>query len=436
MASLCKECGHLLRTKEFSRCPKCKSRRTITHAELPDLTIAHVDCDSFYASVEKRDNPELRDKPVIVGGSTRGVVSTCCYIARMSGVRSAMPSFQAKRLCPQAIFVRPRMAEYAKASKQIREEFDKLTPSVEPLSIDEAFLDMSGTQKLHHATPAQSLAKLARDVEKNVGVTISIGLSHNKFLAKIASDLDKPRGMSLIGKAETTEFLADKPATIIYGIGKKFGERLERDGITRIGQLQEMDLKDLASRYGEIGARLYYLSRGEDKRLVKRSRGVKSVSNETTFFKDINDFDELSKVMLRLSEEVSARLKTKDIAGDTITLKLKTAGFATRTRRRQLLSPTQFAHTIYETGQSMLEKEVGMTSFRLIGIGVSGLCKAPSNDPVDLIDPNVARKAAAERAMDKVRDRFGKKAVLRGKLMSVKKEENKVKTDSPKPKQT
>lgn len=436
MASLCKECGHQQIEKDFSRCPNCMSRRTMTHTELTDLSIAHVDCDSFYASVEKRDNPELRDKPVIVGGSKRGVVSTCCYIARMSGVRSAMPSFQAKRLCPNAVFVPPRMAEYVKASKQIREEFDKLTPSVEPLSIDEAFLDMSGTQKLHHASPAQSLAKLARSIEEKVGVTISIGLSHNKFLAKIASDLDKPRGMALIGKQETVEFLADKPVTIIYGIGKKFGERLERDGITRIGQLQDMDIKELAGRYGEIGGRLYYLARGEDKRLVKRSRGVKSVSNETTFFKDINDFDELSKVMLRLSEEVSARLKTKDLAGDTVTLKLKTAGFATRTRRKQLLSPTQLAYTIYETGQAMLEKEVGMTSFRLIGIGVSGLSKAPTSDPVDLIDPKIARKAAAERAMDKVRDRFGKKAVLRGKLMSVKKEEKKSDTESPKPKST
>jgi len=434
MASLCKECGHQNSEKDFVRCPICMSRRTITHKELNELSIAHVDCDSFYASVEKRDNPELRDKPVIVGGSQRGVVSTCCYIARMSGVRSAMPSFQAKRLCPQAVFVRPRMAEYVKASKQIREEFDKLTPSVEPLSIDEAFLDLSGTQKLHHASPAQSLTKLAREIEKNVGVTISIGLSHNKFLAKIASDLDKPRGMALIGVDETIQFLADKPVTIIYGIGKKFGERLERDGITRIGQLQEMELKDLASRYGEIGARLYYLSRGQDKRLVKRSTGVKSVSNETTFLNDINDFDELSKVMLRLAEEVSARMKAKELAGDTVTLKLKTAGFATRTRRRQLLTPTQLAHTIYETGQSMLEKEVGMSSFRLIGIGVSGLCKAPTTDPVDLIDPKVARKAAAERAMDKVRDRFGKKAVLRGKLMSVKNEENKGGKDSPKPK--
>ncbi|WP_415159581.1 DNA polymerase IV [Maritalea sp.] len=436
MASLCRECGHQEIEKEFSRCPACMSRRTITHPELASLTIAHVDCDSFFASVEKRDNPELRDKPVIVGGSQRGVVSTCCYIARMSGVRSAMPSFQAKRLCPQAVFVKPRMAEYVKASKQIREEFDKLTPSVEPLSIDEAFLDLSGTQKLHHASPAQSLAKLAREVEKNVGVSISIGLSHNKFLAKIASDLDKPRGMALIGEKETTAFLTDKPVTIIYGIGKKFGERLERDGITRIGQLQEMDLKELAGRYGEIGGRLYYLARGEDKRRVKRSHGVKSVSNETTFFKDINQFEELSKVMLRLSEEVSSRLKKKNIAGDTVTLKLKTAGFATRTRQRQLLTPTQLAYTIYETGQSMLEKEVGMTSFRLIGIGVSGLCKAPENDPVDLIDPKIARKAAAERAMDKVRDRFGKKAVLRGKLMSGKKEENKDDKDSSKPKQT
>ena len=436
MPSICRECEHHSKDSDFDRCPKCRSRRTITHPELFDLSIAHVDCDSFYASVEKRDFPELRDKPVIVGGGKRGVVSTCCYIARMSGVRSAMPGFQAKRLCPDAVFVRPRMAEYVKASKQIKEEFEHLTPSVEPLSIDEAFLDLSGTEKLHHASPAQSLVRLARTIEEKVGVTISIGLSHNKFLAKIASDLDKPRGMAIIGQEETTRFLADKPVTIIYGIGKKFGERMHKDGITHIGQLQEMDLKVLAGKYGEIGARLYYLARGEDKRRVKRSRGVKSVSNETTFFKDINDFDELSKVLLRLSEEVSARLKKKNIAGDTVTLKLKTAGFATRTRRRQLVSPTQLAHAIYETAQNMLEKEVGMTSFRLLGVGVSGLAEAPKADPVDLIDPNIARKAAAERAMDKVRDRFGKKAVLRGKLLPATNEEKAIIKDSSERKQS
>ena len=436
MPSICRECEHHSKDSDFDRCPKCRSRRTITHPELFDLSIAHVDCDSFYASVEKRDFPELRDKPVIVGGGKRGVVSTCCYIARMSGVRSAMPGFQAKRLCPDAVFVRPRMAEYVKASKQIKEEFEHLTPSVEPLSIDEAFLDLSGTEKLHHASPAQSLVRLARTIEEKVGVTISIGLSHNKFLAKIASDLDKPRGMAIIGQEETTRFLADKPVTIIYGIGKKFGERMHKDGITHIGQLQDMDLNELSGRYGEIGARLYYLARGEDKRRVKRSRGVKSVSNETTFFKDINDFDELSKVLLRLSEEVSARLKKKNIAGDTVTLKLKTAGFATRTRRRQLVSPTQLAHAIYETAQNMLEKEVGMTSFRLLGVGVSGLTEAPKADPVDLIDPNIARKAAAERAMDKVRDRFGKKAVLRGKLLPATNEEKAIIKDSSERKQS
>lgn len=431
MPSICRDCAHQCNDKEFKRCPACKSRRVISHPELLELSIAHVDCDSFYASVEKRDNPELRDKPVIVGGGKRGVVSTCCYIARMSGVRSAMPGFQAKRLCPNAVFVRPRMAEYAAASKQIKELFDRLTPSVEPLSIDEAFLDLSGTEKLHHASPAQSLIKLALAVEKEVGVTISIGLSHNKFLAKIASDLDKPRGMAVIGKQETMQFLADKPVTIIYGIGKKFGERLRKDGIHEIGQLQAMDLKTLAGHYGEIGARLFYFARGEDKRRVRRDQGVKSVSNETTFFNDINNFDELSKVLLRLSEEVSARLKKKNIAGDTVTLKLKTAGFATRTRRRQLVTPTQLAHTIYETAQSMLQKEVGMTSFRLIGVGVSGLTEPPKADPVDLIDPKVARKAAAERAMDKVRDRFGKQAVLRGKLLPATNDRKANEKDSP-----
>ncbi|NOZ31694.1 MAG: DNA polymerase IV [Alphaproteobacteria bacterium] len=398
------------------RCPQCGSPRMIAHDELFALNIAHIDCDAFYASVEKRDNPELAGRAVIIGGAKRGVVATCCYMARLSGVHSAMPIFQAKRLCPEAVIVPPRMKTYVKISREIRRRMDALTPLVEPLSIDEAFLDLSGTRALFKSPPVQVLAKFANDIEREIGITVSVGLSHNKFLAKIASDLDKPRGMAVIGDAETTSFLAAQPVEIIYGIGKSFAARLHRDGITRIGQLQKMSEADLGRKYGEIGLRLARLSTGQDGRRVQTRAVVKSVSHETTFFSDIDDLDTLSTRLLALSELVAARLKARSIAGDTVTLKLKTAGFALRTRARHLLAPTQLAHAIYETGFALLEKEVGITSFRLIGVAVSGLGPAPADDPVDLVDPGVARKAAAERAMDKARARFGDQAVLRGKL--------------------
>ncbi|WP_029039835.1 DNA polymerase IV [Cucumibacter marinus] len=417
IAVLCRDCDHVIPQAETrpARCPNCHSPRLLAHEELLELSIAHIDCDAFYASVEKRDNPELADKPVIVGGGQRGVVSTCCYIARIDGVRSAMPMFRARRLCPDAIVIRPDMQKYVAVSKQIRTRMDALTPLVEPLSIDEAFLDLSGTQRLFKAPPAVLLSRFAREIEEQIGVTVSVGLSHNKFLAKIASDLDKPRGFAVIGEAETRDFLADKPVSIIYGIGKRFTEKLEKDGLRTVGDIQRRPERDLILAYGEIGARLHRLSQGLDARKINPRGKAKSVSNETTFFEDISDFDELSRLLMKLAESVSARLKKSAIAGDTVTLKLKTAGFKTRTRARQLTVPTQLAHVIYEAGNDLLAREVGTAAFRLIGIGVSGLTDA-GDDPVDLVDPGVARKAAAERAMDRVRDKFGKDAVLRGKL--------------------
>ncbi|PJN96384.1 DNA polymerase IV, partial [Amaricoccus sp. HAR-UPW-R2A-40] len=206
MPSLCRDC--LTPSPDPGRCPACRSPRTVAHPELLDLAIAHVDCDAFYASVEKRDDPSLRDVPLIVGGGQRGVVTTACYLARIHGVRSAMPMFQARRLCPQAVVVKPRMARYVEVSRQIRALMEALTPLVEPLSLDEAFLDLTGTERLHKAPPALLLARLQARVEAELGVSVSVGLSHNKFLAKTASDLDKPRGFSVIGRAETAAFLA------------------------------------------------------------------------------------------------------------------------------------------------------------------------------------------------------------------------------------
>jgi len=405
-----------------ARCGNCGSPRLFGHPELFDLGIAHVDCDAFYASVEKRDDPSLRDKPLIIGGGVRGVVSTCCYIARQSGVRSAMPMFKARELCPDAVIIKPNMAKYVEVSRQIRRLMDELTPLVEPLSIDEAFLDLRGTQALHRSPPALVLARFARRVETELGVTASVGLSHNKFLAKIASDLDKPRGFAVIGAAETLEFLASKPITMIYGVGKVFAETLRRDGFMTIGQLQAEDPVTLIRRYGESGARLSRLSRGEDSRPVSVDSEMKTISAENTFNSDISDLDALSRELLELAERLSERVKAKGLVGDTVTLKLKSAGFRLRTRARHLMMPTQLAGVLYDTGRSLLEREADGTAYRLIGIGLSGLDESDGQDPVDLLEPAVARRAAAERAMDRVRSRFGREAVVRGKLYAPKPE--------------
>jgi len=417
LAWLCRDCsGGGSGETAPRRCPLCGSPRILAHPELNELSIAHVDCDAFYASIEKRDDPSLIDKPLIVGGGVRGVVATCCYLARQSGVRSAMPMFTARRLCPDAVIISPNMRKYAEVSQAIRAQMDRLTPLVEPLSIDEAFLDLSGTQALHRATPAKVLAGFARTIEKDLGITISVGLSHNKFLAKIASDLDKPRGFAVIGKAETLSFLKDKPTGMIFGVGKVLGDKLRHDGFTTIGQLQSHPPEDLIRRYGDMGARLSRLSRGEDVRTISPDDGMKSVSAENTFSTDLASFEALSRELLGLSERLSERLKAKNLVGETVTLKLKTAEFRLRTRSRALMIPTQLANVLYEIGIQLLAREIDGTSFRLLGIGVSGLEESDGHDPVDLIEPAVARKAAAERAMDKVRTRFGRAAVVRGKL--------------------
>ncbi|AJY47255.1 DNA polymerase IV [Martelella endophytica] len=410
---LCRDC--LTGTSgDERRCRRCGSPRLLRHAELDTLSIAHIDCDAFYAAIEKRDNPELADKPVIIGGEKRGVVSTACYIARISGVRSAMPMFKALEACPNAVVIRPNMEKYVAVGRQLRQMMLELTPLVEPLSIDEAFLDLSGTERLHKATPAETLARFARRVEDELGITISIGLSYCKFLAKIASDFQKPRGFSVIGKAEAQSFLADKPVGMIWGVGKAFTETLKRDGITTIGQFQRMEKNDLMRRYGTIGARLYHLARGEDNRSVTPERAAKSVSNETTFVTDIADFDKLAAILRRLSEKTARRAKAAETAGHTVVLKLKTADFKTRTRNRRLEAPTQLADRIFATGLSLLKAEIDGTKFRLIGIGISDLCDPALADPPDLVDRQATRRAAAETAIDALRGKFGLSAVETG----------------------
>jgi len=397
------------------RCQQCGSPRVLRHAELFGLTVAHIDCDAFYATVEKRDNPELADKPVIIGGGRRGVVSTACYLARIHGVRSAMPMFKALKACPQAVVVKPNMEKYSQVGRQVRAMMQELTPLVQPISIDEAFLELAGTEALHQNPPARTLAAFARRVEDEVGITVSVGLSYCKFLAKVASDLEKPRGFSVIGEAEAIDFLKDKPVTTIWGVGKAFAATLERDGITTIGQLQKMEEGDLMRRYGAIGQRLYRLSRGMDARQVHTPDSAKSVSSETTFNSDHADRDTLVPVLRSLSEKVSRRLKKSGVAGHTVVLKLKSKDFKIRTRNRRLDDPTCLADRIFHTGLALLEKELdGRTQYRLLGIGVSDLTNADLADPPDLVDQQATQRAVAERAIDKVRDRFGRDAVETG----------------------
>lgn len=416
MPSLCRDC--LKCFPGGSRCPACRSPRVLAHTELESLSIAHMDCDAFYASVEKRDNPALRDQPLIVGGGTRGVVSTCCYLARIKGVRSAMPMFEAMRLCPEAVVVRPRISHYAEVSRQIRAMMEELTPLIEPLSLDEAFLDLTGTARLHGAPPAVLLARLTKRMEDELGVTGSIGLSHNKFLAKIASDLDKPRGFSVIGRSETPAFLEDKPVGIIPGVGTASKAALEAAGIRKIRDLLRWNITDLSARFGQQGSRLWHLARGEDHRPVARDSALKSISKETTFDKDTSDRDLLDGQLWRLAVQVSDRAKAKELAGQTVTLKLKKGDFQTVTRRQALSDPTQLADRIYRAARDMLERAETKGPLRLIGCGLADLCPGADADrSPDLLDPDAVKRARAEAATDAIRARFGADAIQKGRAL-------------------
>jgi DNA polymerase-4 len=393
------------------RCSACGSPRLMRHPEADSLSIAHVDCDAFYSTIEKRDDPTLADKPVIVGGGKRGVVAAACYVARTYGIRSAMPMFEAKSRCPHAVVVKPNMAKYVQVGREVRKAMFALTPLVEPLSIDEAFLDLSGTERLHGISTPKVLARFASKVERELGITVSIGLSANKFLAKIASDLDKPRGFAVLGQAEAATFLADKPVGFIYGVGAVSAAKLAADGFRTIADLQRADERDLMRRYGDEGSRLWRLARGIDARTVDPERDTKSISAETTFERDIGEVRPLEQYLWDLTERVSTRLKANSLAGSTVTLKLKGADFKIRTRARALGMPTQLAARIFAAGRDLLAHEVGTTRFRLIGIAVSNLENVEGDDFADLID---RRAAEAEHAVDRLRSKFGRNAVVKG----------------------
>ncbi|MCV2881901.1 DNA polymerase IV [Actibacterium sp. XHP0104] len=416
MPALCRNC--LSQIDPAPRCPHCNSPRVIAHDELFALSIAHMDCDAFYASVEKRENPDLADKPVIIGGGRRGVVSTACYVARIRGVRSAMPMFKALQLCPDAVVIKPRGSLYAKVSKEIRAMMNDLTPAIEPLSLDEAFIDLTGTARLHGAPPAVMLARLIKRMESELGISGSIGLSHNKFLAKIASDLDKPRGFAVIGQAETLDFLEPKPVRLIWGVGGSTGQALERAGIRTFADLRRWDKQDLHARFGNMGDRLWHLARGQDHRRVSPDSPIKSISHETTFDTDTSDPDILDGHIWRLAEKVADRAKARDLAGRVVVLKLKRADHSAISRRISLPDPTQMTDRLYRTAHDLFAQVGKQGPYRLIGVGLSDLRPAAEADRSgDLLDPQARKRAEAERATDTIRSRFGKDAIVKGRAL-------------------
>jgi DNA polymerase-4 len=411
LSSLCRDCDA---SPAGTVCPVCRSPRILRHAELFTLSIAHIDCDAFFASVEKARRPELADLPVIVGGGRRGVVTTACYIARLTGVRSAMPMFKALKLCPDAVVIKPDMAAYAEAARRMREMMLRLTPLVQPLSIDEAALDLSGTEALHGASPACVLTRFARQVERELNITISVGLAANRLLAKLAAGRDKPRGFAVFG-SEAAAALAPEPVGILPGVGPALDKRLAERGITRVGQLQALDMPQAIKLLGEDGPSLVRRALGEDTRAVDPVGLARSISAETTFSSDLTARADLERHLWRLCERLAARLVQKDLAAAGVVLKLKTARFASRTRTTRLPQPTALPDTLFENAARMLAREADGTAFRLIGIGASGLAPLSEADTGDLADPDAPRRKARQAAIDGLRKRFGSDVIGRGR---------------------
>jgi DNA polymerase IV len=411
---LCRDC--LRKDPQGSaRCAHCGSPRTTSLDDAAGLTIAHVDCDAFYAAVEKRDDPSLNDKPLIVGGSgPRGVVATCCYIARTFGVRSAMPMSRARALCPNAVVLPPDMAKYARVGREIRTRMMELTPLVEPLSIDEAFLDLSGCEPSNGAGAAETLARFARRVEVEIGVTVSVGLSYCKFLAKMASELNKPRGFASLSREEAKAWLATQSVERLWGIGRVGRERLERSGFRLIGDLQRIEEREALLRLGEDGLRLWRLAQGRDDRAVHAERETKSVSSETTFDRDLSDKAELTRILLAQCDRVATRLRREALATSGITLKLRLADFSLRTRSRSGFRATQLAPRLFAAARPLLDAQPDGLAYRLLGVAATELGPADGADEEDMFVRDSGREKTREAAIANLRDRFGPTAVQRG----------------------
>ena len=413
MKSICRDC---LWTgdRKVERCGACASRRVVSHDELDSLTIAHLDCDAFYASVEKRDRPELRDLPVIIGGGKRGVVSTACYVARLYGVGSAMPMFKALKACPEAVVIKPNFAKYVPESERIFGMVRELTPLVQTLSLDEAWIDLKGTERLNGGPPAFQLIRLQKRIEDETGLTVSIGLATNRFLAKVASELDKPRGFSVLG-SDAPALLAPKSIRILPGVGPVFGKTLQSDGYATVGDLARADVRDLVKRYGETGLRLHDLSHGRDARAVKPEHDRKGMSAETTFNEDLTDLADLEAELWPLCEKLATKARRDGVASRVIVLKLRKTDFRIVTRRISLPEPIQTARALFAAGRDLLKPELGIP-YRLIGIGMGEVVDA-IDGPTALFESAEARTLKTEKAIDALRDKFGKSAIVAGRAL-------------------
>ena len=412
MKSICRDCLHAGDHK-VDRCPACDSRRMVGHDELDRLTIAHLDCDAFYASVEKRDRPELRDRPVIVGGGKRGVVSTCCYIARQYGVHSAMPMFKALKACPEAVVIKPDFRKYIAASEAIFGAVGKLTPLVQTLSLDEAWIDLTGTERLNGGPAAFQLIRLQQQIEVETGLTVSIGLAPNRFLAKVASELDKPRGFSVLG-SEAAAVLAPRPVGILPGVGPVFRKTLQSDGYATVGDLAAADVRDLVKRYGETGLRLHDLAHGRDARAVNPGHERKGMSAETTFNEDLTSAADLEAELWPLCEKLASKARRDGVASRVLVLKLRRADFRIVTRRVSLPEPVQTARALFAAGRALMAPELG-PPYRLIGIGMAEVVDAV--DAPALFETAETRTLKTETAIDALRAKFGAKAVVAGRAL-------------------
>jgi DNA polymerase-4 len=412
--SICRECLWT-GADAVTRCPACGSPRVASDPELDQLSIAHLDCDAFYASVEKRDRPDLRDKPVIVGGGVRGVVTTACYIARLYGVGSAMPMFKALKACPDAVVVKPNFAKYTEESRRIFAMVRELTPLVQTLSLDEAWIDLSGTERLNGGPPALQLIRLQKRIEAETGLTVSIGLAPNRFLAKIASELDKPRGFSVIGAANAQALLAPKSVRVLPGVGPVFGKTLVSDGYATVGDLAAADVRDLVKRYGETGLRLHDLSHARDARSVNPEHDRRGMSAENTFNTDLTTAEDLEAELWPLCEKVASKARRDGVASRVIVLKLRRTDFKIVTRRKTLPEPVQTARALFAVGRELLKPELGRP-YRLIGIGMADIHDA-EDAPEGLFASAETRALKTETTIDALRAKFGAGAVVAGRAL-------------------
>lgn len=396
-----------------------RRKRLLSVKGIEDCTILHVDMDAFFASVEQRNHPELRGKPVIVGGDphSRGVVSTCSYEARKYGVHSAMPLREAYMRCPQGIFLPGNYSTYDQVSREIRAIFHRFTPLVEPLSTDEAFLDVHGCERLF-GNPVEIGILIKDAVNDEIGLTCSVGVAPNKFLAKLASDLHKPDGFVVIPRNQMEDILWPLPVTRLWGVGEKTAEFLMAKGIRTIGMLAHLDPQVLENNLGKMGRDLHRLAHGIDNRRVETLYEAKSIGNETTFSQDTGDIEFLETTLLELAEQVGRRLRKADATGRTIHIKLRYSNFKTITRAKTLARSTNSTQTLYEVGLELLRStDLYNKMFRLIGLSVSNLTDE-ENQQISLFEETEdLHSDVLSSIMDQLKDRFGENAVTRARLI-------------------